>query len=153
MVMPPLLTLGTEADYRRHFEARYCRGVIVTHDGIRVHFKKSDFAHAFFESTFRNGIKDTTLSRVRAERMDWIAATLADPTAVRFQGWDKKNGLYDSTRCVSVVFGDFVVVIRLGKKADGSLKANFVTCYDADNSIGKIRQSPLWNKQECLDAL
>ena len=39
------------------------------------------------------------------------------------------------------------------KKADGTLKANFVTCYDANNSIGKIRQSPLWNKQDCLNAL
>ena len=85
--------------------------------------------------------------------MDWIAATLADPTAVRFQGWDKKKGRHDATRCVSVVFGDFVVVIRLSKKADGTLKANFVTCYEADNSIGKIRQSPLWNKEDCLNAL
>lgn len=153
MVMPPLLTLATEADYRQHFEATYCRGVISTHDGIRVYFKKEDFDHAFFESTFRNGVKDTMLSQIRAERMNWIAATLADPTADRFQGWDSKNGRYDVTRCVSVVFGDFVVVIRLGKKADGTLKANFVTCYEADNSIGKIRQSPLWNKEDCLNAL
>lgn len=151
--MPPLLTLATEADYRRHFEATYCRGVIATHDGIRVYFKKDDFDHAFFESTFRNGVKDTTLSQVRAKRMDWIMATLADPTADRFQGWDKKNGHYSPTRCVSVVFGDFVVVIRLAKKADGTLKANFVTCYEANNSIGKIRHSPLWNKEDCLDAL
>lgn len=153
MVMPPLLTLETEADYRRHFEANYCRGVITTHDGIRVYFKKDDFDHAFFESTLRNGVKDATLSQVRAERMDWIAATLADPTADRFQGWDSKNGRYSPTRCVSVVFGNFVVVIRLGKKTDGTLKASFVTCYEANNSIGKIRKSPLWNKEDCLNAL
>lgn len=153
MVMPPLLTLATEADYRQHFEATYCRGVISTHDGIRVYFRKEDFDHAFFESPLRNGVKAKMLSQIRAERMDWIAATLADPTADRFQGWDNKNGRYDATRCVSVVFGDFVVVIRLGKKADGTLKANFVTCYEADNSIGKIRQSPLWNKEDCINAL
>ncbi|UXN57463.1 hypothetical protein [Phyllobacterium zundukense] len=151
--MPPLLVLATDAEYRQNFEGTYCRGVITTHDGIRVYFKKEDFDHSFFESTLRKGVKDTTLSQVRAQRMGWIAATLADPAAVRFQGWDKKNGRYDPTRCVSVVFGDFVVVIRLGKKADGTLKANFVTCYLADNSIGKIRQSPLWNREDCLNAL
>lgn len=151
--MPPFLVLATDAEYRQHFEETCCRGVITTHDGIRVYFKKEDFDHAFFESALRNGVKDTALSQARAQRMNWIAATLADPTAVRFQGWDNKKGRYDPTRCVSVVFGDFVVVIRLGKKADGTLKANFVTCYDANNSIGKIRQSPLWNKEDCLNAL
>jgi len=30
----------------------------------------------------------------------------------------------------------------MGLKQDGLLKANFVTCYQADNSIGKIRNSP-----------
>lgn len=151
--MPPLLQLADEAAYRQHFEQHYCRAVITTHDGIRVYFKATDFGHAFFESTLRNGVKDTALSPARAERMDWIAATLSDPAAVRFQGWDGKKHKYDPTRCVSVVHGDFVVVLRLSKKADGTLKANFVTCYDANNSIGKIRQSPLWNKQDCLNAL
>jgi len=33
------------------------------------------------------------------------------------------------------------------------LKANFTTCYRADNSIDKIRTSPLWIKKKCLDAL
>lgn len=150
--MPPLLALANDAEYLRHFEATYCRGVITTHDGIRVYFRREDFSHAFFESASRNGVKDRTLSQVRAERMDWIAVTLADPTAMQFQGWDKKNGRYDPTRCVSVVSGDFVVVIRLRKKADGTLKASFVTCYVANNSIGKIRQSPLWNREDCLNA-
>ena len=151
--MPALLTLATEADYRRHFVSAYCRGVITTHDGIRVYFKNDDFDHAFFESTLRNGVKDTTLSATRAERMDWIAATLSDPAADRFQGWDKKKGCYDSTRCVSVVYGDFVVVMALSKKADGALKAKFITCYLADNSIGKIRRSPVWDRAACLNAL
>jgi hypothetical protein len=151
--VPPFLILATDAEYRQHFEATYCRGVITTHDGIRVYFKKEDFDHAFFESALRDGNKDITLSAARAQRMNWIAATLSNPTAMRFQGWDKKKKCYDSTRCVSVVFGDFVVVIRLSKKADQTLKANFVTCYDANNSIGKIRQSPLWMKEDCLNSL
>lgn len=151
--MPPLLLFATEADYRRHFEQNYCRVRIVTHDGIRVFFKDADFDHAFFESTFRDGVKDTTLSAARAQRMDWIAATLADPAATRFQGWDGKKRVYDPARCVSVVYGNFVIVLRLGLKADDTLKANFVTCYDANNSIEKIRTSPLWNRKDCVDAL
>lgn len=151
--MPPLLILATDADYRQHFETTCCGAVITTHDGIRVYFKKEDFDHAFFESPLRDGVKAKTLSQARARRMDWIAATLANPAAIRFKGWDKKKGRHDATHCVSVVFGDFVVVIRFSKKADGTLKANFKTCYKADNSIGKIRQSPLWNKEECLNAL
>lgn len=151
--MPPLLTLATEADYRQRFERIYCRAVITTHDGIRVYFRKEDFDHAFFESALRNGVKDSSLSAVRAQRMDWIAATLADPAATRLQGWDKKKRCYDPTHCVNVVYQDFVVVLRLGKKADGSLKANFVTCYKADNSIGKIRNSPQWSREDCINAL
>lgn len=150
--MPPLLILATDAEYRAHFEASYCGGGIVTHDGIPVFFKKADFDHAFFESTLRNGVKDT-LSPERTQRMDWIAATLADATADRYQGWDSKNRRYNTTRSVTVVYEDFVVVLSLSKKADGTLKANFVTCYQADNSIGKIRKSPLWNRQDCLNAL
>ncbi len=31
----------------------------VTFDGIKVFFSKDKFDHAFFESTKRNGVKDT----------------------------------------------------------------------------------------------
>lgn len=151
--MPPLLMLATDADYRCHFERSYCRAAITTHDGIRVYFKKEAFDHAFFESTFRDGVKDAAISAARVQRMDWIAATLADPAAKRFQGWDKDRRRYDPGRCVNVVYEDFVVVLRLGLKADDSLKANFVTCYKADNSIGKIRTSPLWKREDCVNAL
>jgi hypothetical protein len=151
--VPPLLLLEHEADYRQHFYTTYCNGEINTHDGIRVYFRTEDFDHAFFESTMRDGVKDATLSKVRAERMNWIASTLADPASDRFQGWLKKEQRYDPTRCVSVVHGDFVVVLRFGKRKDASLRANFVTCYEADNSIGKIRQSPLWIKEDCLNSL
>lgn len=151
--MPPLLLLATEDDYRRHYLRHYCRAVITTHDGIRVYFRAESFVHAFYESTLRNGVKDTSISAARAQRMDWIAATLADPAAERFQGWLKKERRYDPTRCVNVVFEDFVVVLSLGLRADGALKANFLTCIKADNSIGKIRTSPLWTQEDCVDAL
>lgn len=150
--MTPLITLLDEADYRRHFEQSYCRGAVVAHDGIRVFFKKSAFDHAFYESSKRDGVKDT-FSLVRAQRLDWIAETLTNPAATRYQGYVRKTRSYDPTRCVGVVLEDFVVVLALGLKADGQLKGEFVTCYQADNSIGKIRQSPLWDKALCLAEL
>ena len=48
-------------------------------------------------------------------------------------------------RRVSVVYENYVVIIQLSKKHDGTLKGHFKTAYVADNSIGKIRNSPKWN--------
>lgn len=150
--MLPLLALTDDATYRAHFERHYCRAVIHTHDGIRVHFSKDDFDHAFFESSGRRGEKDV-FSVVRAQRMNWIAAALADPSAPRFQGWNSRTKRYDPTRRVTVVMMDFVVVIALRRAQAGKLKASFVTCYQADNSIAKIRTSPPWCLKDCLNAL
>ncbi len=150
--MTPLITLLDEAAYRRHFEQSYCRGAVATHDGIRVYFKKSTFDHAFYESSKRDGVKDT-FSLVRAQRLDWISETLTNPGATRYQGYVRKTRSYDPTRCVGVVLEDFVVVLALSLRTDGQLKGEFVTCYQADNSIGKIRKSPLWDKALCLAEL
>lgn len=147
---PSLLTLADEAAYRRHFEQSCCNGAVVTHDGIRVYFRKQNFDHAFFESSGRRGEKDV-FSKVRAQRMDWIAAALSDPAADCFQGWNSKNKRYDARRRVTVVVRDFVIVISLSTRRDGNLKANFVTCYRAENSIGKIRQSPRWTLKDYLN--
>jgi hypothetical protein len=106
----------------------------------------------FYESTARDGRKDV-FSPVRAQRIDWIKATLEHPTAALFEGWDKTSRRYRATRRVAVVYEDFVVVVAMGLKQDGSLKANLVTCYQADNSILKIRSSPAWSKAECLALL
>lgn len=150
--MPPLLTLANAPAYRQHFVQTYCRSVITTHDGMRVYFQHQDFDHAFFESSGRRGQNDV-FSPVRAERMDWIAVALIDPNAVCYQGWNKRRKVYDPTRRVTVVIDDFVIVIGISQRRGGSLKANFITCFRADNSIGKIRQSPRWTMQECLNAL
>ena len=64
-VPPPLLRLGSETDYRCHFFLSYCRQPILTHDGIPVRFRETDFEHAFFESSGRDGVKDA-FSAVRA---------------------------------------------------------------------------------------
>ena len=152
MALPPLVHYATVAEYRTHYEQFYCRGNILAFDGIRVHFAPGKFGHMFYESTARNGIKDV-FSPVRAQRIDWVKATLEHPTAALFEGWDKTLRQYDATRRVAVVYEDFVVVVVMSLKLDGSLKANFVTCYQADNSIGKIRTSPVWSRAACLHLL
>jgi hypothetical protein len=150
--MPPLLKLADQNAYRAHYELAFCRGRIVTYDGIPVFFDKEKFDHAFFESSGRRGEKDV-FSPDRAMRMDWITAALEDRQALRFQGWNKKRNCCDPTRRVTVVIDDFIVVIALSLTKANTLKAKFVTCYCADNSIGKITASPPWTLQDCLNAL
>jgi hypothetical protein len=78
----------------------------------------------------------------RAERIDWIKATLEDPNADLHVGWDGKKKRYDRSHRVALVLGDYVVIIRLG----GNKKAQFVTAYVADNlrTLAKIKGSPKW---------
>ena len=154
MALPPLLTLKDEQTYRAHFEREYCLGTIYTQDGIRVYFPKGKFNHAFYEAASgQRGPKSKALSMIRVQRMDWIKATLADPNADWFQGWDNKNKRIDETSRVEVVYENFVVILAFSLKCDGTLKANFVTCYQADNSIDKIRNNPAWNKHICIRKL
>lgn len=149
---PPLVHYASVDEYREHYNRIYCRGRIHTFDGIRVHFSPGRFKHVFFESTSRDGRKDA-FSFVRAQRIDWIRATLENPDAELFQGWDKDRRCHDARRRVAVVYENFVVVIKMSMKKNGTLKANFVTCYQADNSIGKIRNSPAWSRETCLQAM
>ena len=58
MALPPLVHYATVAEYRSHYERVYCRGNILTFDGIRVYFAASKFGHVFYESTARDGQKD-----------------------------------------------------------------------------------------------
>ena len=149
---PPLVHYGSVDEYREHYNRIYCRSIILTFDEIRVYFSPVRFNHVFFESTLRDGRKDM-FSFVRAQRIDWIKSTLENPDAKLFQGWDRKMRRYDAGHRVAVVYESFVVVIKMSMKKNGTLKANFVTCYQADSSIGKIRNSPCWTRKACLDAL
>ena len=153
MTVPALLTLASPKEYRQHYQRNYCRGNIVTNDGIRVYFKPQKFDHAFYEnSRGRSGAKDA-FSPERAQRMDWIKATLEHPEAELFVGWNKDKKCHDDTRRVSVVYQNFVVIIELSLNKQGVLKGNFVTCYVADNSMTKIRKAPAWNRDKCLENL
>ncbi len=153
MQLPPLREYQSEADYRTHYECVYCRGVIFTFDGIRIYFDKQRFGHAFYESSGKGVGRKENFSSVRAKRIDWIKATLESPKAIMYQGWDKHTGKYAPERRVSLTYENFVVIIELRIGADGNFKGKFVTCYQADKSIEKIRRSPKWSREECLAAL
>jgi len=138
LAYPPLMQYQSEQEYRKHFERTYCRGVIKTFDGFDVRFRKGQFDHCFFESV---NSKDDTFSPDRAERIDWIKATLQDPNAELREGWDNKKKRPAKDRRVAVVMGDYVVIIRLR----GLKKADFVTAFVAGNrTIRQIRKNPLW---------
>lgn len=143
---PPLLILADEAAYKAHFVAKYCRGPVETFDGIRVWFHSDKFDHDFFESSQRNGVKDR-FSIVRAQRMNWIEATLQDSQAVLKQGWIKRDKRYDATRRVAIVRGNYIVVIALHLR--DFQKANFVTAYLADTprTLSQIQRAPLWPRR------
>ncbi|MBF0612381.1 MAG: hypothetical protein G8345_09775 [Magnetococcales bacterium] len=89
----------------------------------------------------RNNVKDT-FSLTRAERLGWIGEALRDPNSDRFVGWDSKNKRHDRNRRVTVVMGDYVVVIGLS----GMKTARFITAYVADTpaSLAKIKAGPRW---------
>jgi len=140
MAYPALVVYTTEIEYQKHFERIYCRGAIVTFDGIPIRFQKRNFAHAFFESVRS---KDDTFSRKRAERIDWIKAALQDSASERYIGWDSKKKRHDGSRRVTVVMGNYIVVIGLNKQRN---KGRFITAYVADSgrTIEKICNGPKW---------
>lgn len=149
------LQLPGEADYRSHFIANFTRAPLTfqTSQGrAPIYFAADKFDHAFFESSRRDGVKDV-FSLARAERMDDIAVVLADRSVPRHAGWDAQTRSHSHTRCVSIAIDEFVVVVRLGLTRTGYLKGNFVTCYVADNSIGKILAAPEWNEAQCIQTL
>lgn len=133
------LWLPNAVAYKKHFVEAYCQAPLQTRHGLQVNFSASSFEHAFYESTNRDGKKDK-FSTVRAQRMDWIQVALLDPNADWFEGWERKKKQYSPKRAVCVVQEDFVTVLNLTSNG----RAKFITCYQADNSIAKIRSSPLW---------
>lgn len=53
---------------------------------------------------------------------------MQDPTSERYIGWDRRRKRYDKSRRVTIVMGNYVVVIRL----TGPKKANFFSKYSID---------------------
>lgn len=139
MPYPPLVNYNSIADYRKHFEKVYCKGPIITFDGIPVQFRKRDFNHAFYETV---KTKDDTFSPVRAERIDWIQAALQDPNSARYVGWDSKKKRYNKKRRVALVQGNYVVVIAISGKGRGYFGTAFVA--NSRRTLQMIQKSPPW---------
>lgn len=150
---PNLLKLNSVLEYKAHYEKHYQRSEIITFDNIRVYFGESKFGHAFYENDQGKKGAKNRFSFKRAERMDWIKETLTNSNAEIYKGWNKDKHKYENTRRVSLLYQDFVVIIELSLKKDGTLKGNFITCYVADQSINKIKKSPKWSLEECMNDL
>lgn len=139
---PPLVHYTTEKEYRDHYERSYCRAVINTFDGLRVYFPRQQFDDAFFESANRRARDKSVFSLARAERIDWIRAALEDPKAELYQGWDRDRKVIDRDRRITLVYGNYVVVLLIRRNRNA---ATFITAYVADAStIQKIRGGPRW---------
>jgi len=146
MPYPPLVLYSEENEYRIHYEQIYCKAPLICFDGISVRFRKEQFKHVFYESV--NGGTDNLFSIKRAKRINWIKAALEDPASELFVGWNRRTKCYDHNRRVTVVMGNYVVVIELLKNGF----ANFITAYVADSvsrrgkpsTIDLIRSAPKW---------
>lgn len=137
-----LLHLPDVVSYRQTFIDVYCDHAkpIITFDQIRVKFYPNMFEHAFYESVNRAKGDKSQFSYTRAQRILWIKETLEDPTSDLRVGWEKSKKTYDRSRRVAIVQGNYVVIIWIQNPA----LASFITAYEADNSIRKILQSPVW---------
>lgn len=132
----------TENELREIWSKEYCEQTIMTFDDIVVKFYSDMFDHCFYESANRKEKDKSILSYNRLEKMLWIKDTLADPTSIKKQGWDRKRKTYNKTRRVNLVKENYIVVINI--YADK--KARFITAYEIFNDINleKIKNSPDW---------
>ncbi len=124
-------------EFREIWRDEYCAAPIETFDGVRVFCFEDMFDHVFFESADRIPGDKSILSLNRLEKILWIKAALKDPDAILKTGWDKSTKSYFDNRRISIVKGNYVVVIRF----IGFLKAKLVTAYEK-NDIGNILKSP-----------
>lgn len=142
MTYVPLVKYAKDDDYRLHFERKYCYHRLQTFDAISVRFNKTDFDHAFYESSGISGREKDIFSLTRAQRIDWIEKALLDVNAELYQGWDKKRNVIDPTRRVAVVDNNYVVIIQIFKNGG----ARFISAFVADSyrTILMIKSSPKW---------
>ena len=129
-MLPPLLKLKNESEYKSHYIKNYCNKEIKTHDGIVVKFFEDTFEHAFYKRTKKTWkSRKDIFSEERGERMDWIKYVLNDPTITPKKGYDKAKQSYDSTRRVTFLNSEnYLVVIYINRNGEGK----FVTAYLVD---------------------
>ena len=143
-MLPPLLKLKNESEYKNYYIENYCNKEIKTHDGIVVKFFEDRFEHSFYKRTKKTWkSKKDIFSQERGERMDWIKYVLNDPTITPKKGYDKATQSYDSTSRVAFLNSEnYLVVIYINQNGEGK----FITAYlvDNENAADKIRNSPNW---------
>jgi hypothetical protein len=132
----------TENQLRQIWEEVYCKKPIFTFDSIEVKFFPEMFDHCFFESANRRKKDKSILSYNRLEKIYWIKEALEDSSSLRKVGWDSKSKSYDGSRRVTLVKGNYIVVIVIFKIN----KARFITAYEIhnDKNLEKIKNSPDW---------
>jgi len=132
----------TEDELRRLWSEIYCEKPIKTFDNIEVRFYSSMFDHCFYESESRIKKDKSILSFNRLEKIYWIKDALEDPESIKKIGWDSKEKRYDKARRVTLVKGNYIVVIVIYSFG----KARFITAYEVndDENLKKIKNSPDW---------
>jgi hypothetical protein len=100
------------------------------------------FDHCFYESHNRKAKDKSILSYNRLEKVFWIKDALEDPDTIRKQGWNSKENKYERNRRVTLVKGNFIVVILIY----AAKRARFLTAYEVNNddNLKKIMNSPDW---------
>lgn len=132
----------SEGKLRKIWSDTYCQKPIITFDNIEVHFYSNMFDHCFYESNKRRKGDKSILSYNRLEKIFWIKEALEDSTSILKKGWDSKTKSYDNSRRVTLVKGNYIVIILLYRDK----KARFVTAYEVNNdeNLRKIKNSPDW---------
>lgn len=132
----------SEAELRQIWSETYCEQKIVTFDDIVVKFYSNMFDHCFYESANRQEKDKSILSLNRLEKIYWIKDALEDPNSICKQGWDGNNKTYNNSRRVTIVKGNYIVIIIIYAEK----KARFLTAYEVNNdrNLQKILNSPDW---------
>jgi hypothetical protein len=134
-----------EGDLRLLWKDVYCDSTkpIHTFDGILVKFYEHMFDHCFYESANNKAKDKSILSLNRLEKLHWIKDTLEDTTSLLKQGWDKDRKAYIANRRVTLVKGNYIVIISINRLRT---QARFITAYEIQNEdkIIEIQKSPDW---------
>lgn len=152
MIKPPkLLSYSTPNEYLEHYKKNYMREKIVSHDGIRVYFSEPKFWHTC-ETRDKNG-KKCMFSHERASYLDWIKYTIESPNAELYKGYYPDKKKVEENRRVSIIADKYKVVLQLSLSKNEELKGNFITAFPIKGNIDKAKQSPKWNRKDCIDFL
>lgn len=141
-----LLNLNHPDEYRDHYNLVYCKGPIVTFDGIEVRFRKNNFLHlCYVDRSGKKGAR-SDFAQERAQRIEWIRDALLDDKTVLYFGWDtwKQRPMLDR-RVALVTPHNYVVTIQ----HTAATTADIVTAFlmDAD-SVTKLKSNKQWDPGE-----